>query len=129
MAGGLASEAWGNRTVKSLGELIQQRRKELGLTQIELAAHIRGQSGAPVSQQRITDLESDRFGVPRRPTLTQLARALKLDVDVLYFWGRVIPPDIRAEGLTEETIKKAWAAFRAVVREGKKKSARPRLTR
>jgi transcriptional regulator with XRE-family HTH domain len=115
--------------LKSLGELIQQRRKELGLTQIELAAHIRGQSGEPVSQQRITDIEHDRFGVPRRASLTQLARALKLDVDVLYFWGRVIPPDIRAEGLAEETIKQAWAAFRGVVREGKKKSVRARLTR
>ena len=41
-----------------------------------------------MSQQRITDIENDRFGVPRRPTLTQLARALKLDIDVLYFWGR-----------------------------------------
>ena len=110
--------------MKSLGELIQQRRKELGLTQIELAAHIRGQSGEPVSQQRITDIESDRFGVPRRPTLTQLARALKLDVDVLYFWGRVIPPDIRAEGLAEETIKEAWAAFRRIVRQGRKKVRR-----
>ncbi len=65
----------------------------------------------------MTDIEHDRFGVPRTPVLKQLARALKLDIDVLYFWGRQIPPDIRAEGLSQETIKEAWRAFRAVVKE------------
>jgi len=108
--------------VKSFGELIARRREELGLTQMELAARIKGRSGETVSQQRITDIEHDRFGVPRRPILNQLARALKLDIDVLYLWGRVVPPDIRAEGLPEETIKKAWQAFRAVVKQARKTS-------
>jgi len=102
--------------VKTLGELIARRRKELGMTQIELGARIKGRSGKPVSQKRITDIEHDRFGVPRAPALKQIARALKLDVDVLYFWGRQIPPDIRAKGLSEETIQDAWRAFRAVVK-------------
>ncbi len=72
--------------MKTFGELIARRRKELGLTQSELGARIKGRSGEPVSQKRITDIEHDRFGVPRAPVLKQLARALKLDVDVLYFW-------------------------------------------
>jgi transcriptional regulator with XRE-family HTH domain len=111
------------KRVKTFGELIARRRKELGLTQSELGARIKGRSGKPVSQKRITDIEHDRFGVPRAPVLKQLARALKLDVDVLYFWGRQIPPDIRAEGLSEEAIQEAWRAFRAVVR---RKSSRER---
>jgi len=115
--------------LKSFGELIARRREELGLTQTDLAARIRGRSGEPVSQQRITDIEHDRFGVPRAPVLKQLARALKLDVDVLYLWGRVIPPDIRAEGLSEQGIKKAWQAFRAALREERKRPARNSLTR
>ncbi len=102
--------------MRTFGELIARRRKELGLTQIELGARIKGRSGQSVSQKRITDIEHDRFGVPRAPVLKQLARALKLDVDVLYFWGRQIPPDVRAEGLAEEAIQEAWRAFRAVVR-------------
>jgi transcriptional regulator with XRE-family HTH domain len=106
----------GNKAVKSFGELIARRRKELGLTQTELGARIKGRSGKPVSQKRITDIEHDRFGVPRAPVLKQLARALKLDIEVLYFWGRQIPPDIRAEGLPEETIREAWRAFRAVIK-------------
>jgi transcriptional regulator with XRE-family HTH domain len=115
--------------VKSFGELIARRRKELCLTQTDLAGRIKGRSGEPVSQQRITDIEHDRFGVPRRPILEQLARALKLDIDVLYLWGRVIPSDIRAEGLSEEIIKEAWRAFRAIIeRERKISRRRVRLT-
>ncbi len=101
--------------MRTFGELIAHRRKELGLTQTELGARIKGRSGKPVSQKRITDIEHDRFGVPRALVLKQLARALKLDIDVLYFWGRQIPPDIRAEGLSEDAIKEAWGAFRSVV--------------
>ena len=62
------------------------------------------------------EIRHDRFGVPRAPVLKQLARALKLDIDVLYLWGRQIPPDIRAEGLSEQRIKEAWHAFRAVIK-------------
>jgi transcriptional regulator with XRE-family HTH domain len=117
-----SGSTWGNKNLKTFGELIARRREELGLTQTELAARIKGRSGETVSQQRITDIEHDRFGVPRRPILNQLARALKLDIDVLYLWGRVVPPDIRAEGLPEETIKEAWQAFRAVVKQARKTS-------
>lgn len=106
----------GDRRVKSFGELIARRRREMGLTQTELGARIKGRSGKPVTQKRITDIEHDRFGVPRAPVLKQLARALRLEVDVLCLWARVVPPDIRAEGLSEETVKEAWAAFRAVIR-------------
>jgi hypothetical protein len=55
--------------------------------------------------------------------LEQLARALKLDIDVLYLWGRVIPSDIRAEGLSEDAIKQAWRAFRAVIERERRVSA------
>ena len=110
--------------MKSFGELIAHRRKELGLTQTGLGGRIKGRSGESVSQQRITDIEHDRFGVPRRPILKQLARALQLDIDVLYLWGRVIPSDIRAEGLSEDTIKEAWRAFREVIDRERKVSRR-----
>jgi hypothetical protein len=46
----------------------------------------------------------------------------KLEVDVLCLWGRVVPPDIRAEGLAEETIKEAWGAFRAVIKRKRQAS-------
>ena len=110
--------------MKSFGELIARRRKELGLTQMDLGGRIKGRSGETVSQQRITDIEHDRFGVPRRPILKQLARALHLDIDVLYLWGRVLPSDIRLEGLSEDAIIEAWRAFRAVIERERRISRR-----
>jgi transcriptional regulator with XRE-family HTH domain len=110
---------------ESFGEMIARRRQELGLTQVELAARVRGRSGDTVTQQRITDIEHNRFGVPRAPVLKQLASALKLDTDVLCLWARVIPGDIRAEGLSQEVIKTAWQAFREVI-EGERKISRRR---
>ena len=111
----------GEKTISaSFGEMIARRREELGLTQVELAARIKGRSGETVTQQRITDIEHNRFGVPRAPVMKQLASALKLDTDVLCLWARVIPADIRAEGLAEEVIKNAWQAFREVIERERK---------
>ncbi|HTT77672.1 MAG TPA: helix-turn-helix transcriptional regulator [Candidatus Binataceae bacterium] len=104
--------------------MIARRRMELGLTQAELAAKIKGRSGEAVTQQRITDIEHNRFGVPRAPVMKQLARALKLNTDVLCLWARVIPADIRAEGLPEAVIEDAWQAFRAVIKQKRTNSRR-----
>jgi transcriptional regulator with XRE-family HTH domain len=49
--------------VKSFGELVAKRRKELGLTQTEVAQQIIGRHGGPISQERITDIEHNRYGV------------------------------------------------------------------
>ena len=107
--------------MKSFGELVAKRRKELGLTQTEVAQQIIGRHGGPISQERITDIEHNRYGVPRRPILEQLARALKLDLDVLYLWGRLIPEDIRAERVPEAAIQLAWRFFRAALEEGRRR--------
>jgi hypothetical protein len=48
--------------VKSFGELIAQRRKELGLTQTEVAQQIIGRHGGPISQERIADIEHNATG-------------------------------------------------------------------
>jgi transcriptional regulator with XRE-family HTH domain len=106
--------------VKSFGELIAKRRKELGLTQTELAQRIIGRHGGSISQERITDIEHNRYGVPRKPILEQLARELKLDPDVLYLWGGIIPPDIDPEGVAEAAIQLAWRFFRAAIADGRK---------
>ncbi|HEX5324758.1 MAG TPA: helix-turn-helix transcriptional regulator [Capsulimonadaceae bacterium] len=110
---------------QSFGQLIAQRRRELGLTQAELGQRIKGRRGGPVTQNRITDIEHDRFGAPRLPVLKQLARALQLDLDVLYLWSRRVPDNLQLEGLSEETIKQAWQAFRAVIERARQTSDQP----
>ena len=71
--------------MKSFGELIANRRKALGLTQTELALRIVGKHGGALSQERIADIESNRYGVPRLPILEQLARELQART------GRAVP--------------------------------------
>jgi transcriptional regulator with XRE-family HTH domain len=112
-------QGWQGR--KSLGGLIGWRRRKLGLTMEELNEQIRGEHGAPLSKQRLNDIEHDRGGIPRRPLLRQLARALKLNVEVLYLWAGRLPPDIRPAGLSEKTIEQAWSAFRAVIARARRR--------
>jgi transcriptional regulator with XRE-family HTH domain len=109
--------------VKTFGELIAKRRKELKLTQTELAQRIKGRHGGPISQERITDIEHNRYGVPRKPILEQLARELQLDADVLYLWGGIIPPDIDPEDVPISAIQLAWRFFRAALEDGRKQTA------
>ena len=73
-----------------------------------------------MTQNRITDIEHNRFGPPRLPVLTQLALALQLGLDVLYLWSRRVPDDIQLAGLSEETIQQAWQAFRTVLERARK---------
>jgi transcriptional regulator with XRE-family HTH domain len=64
---------------KTLGQVIRRRRKELGLTQEELAELI----GSGVRQAEISRLEHDHVTLPRRARLEQIARALDIPMGVL----------------------------------------------
>ena len=63
----------------TLGQVIRQRRMELGFTQEELAERI----GDGVRQAEVSRLERDRVTLPRRARLEEIARALKLPVGML----------------------------------------------
>ena len=67
------------QAIKTLGEVIRQRRGELGLTQEELAERV----GEGVRQAEISRIEHDRILLPRRSRLEQIARALDLPIGVL----------------------------------------------
>jgi hypothetical protein len=54
------------------------------------------------------------------PVMKQLASALKLDTDMLCLWAHVIPADIRAEGVSQEVIRRAWQTFREVIERERK---------
>ena len=63
----------------TLGQVIRQRRTELGLTQEELAERI----GESVRQAEISRLERDHIVLPRRSRLEKIARALDVPIGVL----------------------------------------------
>lgn len=70
--------------VSTLGQFIQKRRAELGLTQEELAERV----GEGVRQSEISRLEHDRVSLPHRDRLDMLATALEVSLgDLLITTG------------------------------------------
>ncbi len=62
------------RLANDFPRMVRTRRKELGLTQIQLAAQVQIE-GRTVSQAHIADLERG-YSVPRAEVIEQLAHAL-----------------------------------------------------
>jgi len=63
----------------SLGQLIRERRMDLGLTQEELAERM----GTTVRQSDVSRLERNKIGLPHRDRLDQIASALELSLGEL----------------------------------------------
>jgi transcriptional regulator with XRE-family HTH domain len=64
--------------MKTIGEFIAGRRKELSLSQKELVALIKNRDGKPLSMPYLSHLENGRGeppGVPARPCLAHLPPA------------------------------------------------------
>ena len=98
----------------TFGEFIAKRRKKLDMTQKEIAARIKQDDGKPISVQYLNDIEHGRRGAPPDYIIVQLAKLLRLQLDVLYFRSGRLPPDIRKRAVSDE---QAAAAYRALRRE------------
>ncbi len=105
--------------MKTLGQFIADRRKELGLSGREVVARIRKPDGKPISIPYLVDLEHDRRK-PSDEVLEQLAKALQVDSDILYFLAGRMPPDLHTRALKEEELAAAFKAFRREVKREKK---------
>ncbi len=69
--------------MKTLGEFIRQRRRELGLFGREVVAAMCKAGGTPISIPYLVDLERDRRK-PSDSVLNQFVTVLRLDADVLF---------------------------------------------
>ncbi len=106
--------------MRTLGQFIVERRKELGLAGREVVAEVRNSDGKPISIPFLVDLEHDRRK-PSDEVLEQLARVLKVDSDMLYFLAGRFPADLTAQSInTAEELAAAWKAFRREVKRRKK---------
>jgi transcriptional regulator with XRE-family HTH domain len=110
----------GART-KTLGGLLAERRKELGISQKEMAALIKNRDGKPITSAYLNYLEHDR-GEPPGYLLEQFAEILRISRDVLYFWTRRMPPDIEPGEASPEKVTAAYRAFRRELKGGGSKS-------
>jgi transcriptional regulator with XRE-family HTH domain len=106
--------------MKTLGQFILERRKELGLSGREVVAEVRNSDGKPISIPFLVDLEHDRRK-PSDEVLEQFAKVLKVDSDMLYFLAGRFPADLTAKSInTAEELAAAWKAFRREVKRRKK---------
>jgi transcriptional regulator with XRE-family HTH domain len=75
----------------TFGTFITRRRKDLGLTQKEVAVRIKQDDGKALSVQYLNDIEHGRRGAPPDYVIKQLARVLRLELDVVYFRAGAAP--------------------------------------
>ncbi len=100
----------------TFGHAIAKARKELGISQRELALKVLKEDGDPISPQYLNDIERDRRNPPGDHLLVQFARELDLDEDYLYFLAGKFPSDVRSETPNPKRVKEAFKAFRRTLR-------------
>jgi transcriptional regulator with XRE-family HTH domain len=106
----------------TFGNFIVRRRKELELTQKDVAARIKQDDGNPLSVQYLSDIEHGRRGAPPDYVIKQLARVLRLELDLLYFRAGRLPLDIRSHTVSDERAVAACRAFRSALRSRQQKA-------
>lgn len=94
------------------GDYVARRRKELGLSQKDLALLILKAEGGSISAQYLNDIEHNRRNPPTDDLLHEFARALQVSHEYLHYLAGEIPEDLRGGGHAVEEVEAAWAAFR-----------------
>lgn len=104
--------------MKTFGKTISDKRKELGVSQKELARRIKKEDGTEISAQYLNDIEHDRRNPPSEYMIKQFATELQLVSDFLCLLAGTFPEDIRERGKDnpDEAVK-FLAAFRRRVGE------------
>jgi transcriptional regulator with XRE-family HTH domain len=100
--------------MKTFGQVIVEARKAAGLTQKAVAERLRRGDGRKVLPPYLDDLEHDRRYPPEDAVIEQLANILNLSPDILYFYAKRVPPDVRRDTMDSE-VEAAYRAFRRVI--------------
>lgn len=100
----------------TFGQTIATARKELGISQRELASRVVKEDGVPISAQYLNDIERERRNAPGEHLLEQFAKELDLDIDYLFFLSGKLPPDMRNAGTSPKKVQEAFKAFRRTIR-------------
>lgn len=98
--------------MENFGQVIRRRRRELGLTQREVAERIRFEDGHAISGAYLVELEHNTRRPPRAFLIEQFASALSLKADVLYFAAGRLPADLDGRDVSNELIVLAFERFR-----------------
>jgi len=101
--------------MKTFGKTISDARKDLGISQKELASRIKKDDGTEISAQYLNDIEHDRRNPPSEEIIEQFAKELKLDKDVLCLIAGTVPKDV--QNLSKDNPEKAKDFFKAFRRD------------
>jgi transcriptional regulator with XRE-family HTH domain len=102
----------------SFGQIIADARKKLGVSQKELAEHIKKEDGDSISPQYLNDIERDRRNPPSEHLIGQFAKELRLSKDYLLLAAGILPQEVK-EKLSDsdpDAIEQAFRAFRRQIR-------------
>jgi transcriptional regulator with XRE-family HTH domain len=103
---------------ETFGSHVAARRKELGLSQKELAALVlREEDQKPISPQYLNDIERDRRNPTSEHLIKQFAKVLDEQADYLFFLAGTIPGELRQKSKSKEEIIELFAAFRRPTRK------------
>jgi transcriptional regulator with XRE-family HTH domain len=102
--------------VATVGQAISGARKELGISQKELASRIKKEDGSPISPQYLNDIERDRRNPPAPYLLDRFSEELGLPHDYLHFLARQLPEDIDPGDYGPDRVESAFRAFRKALR-------------
>lgn len=100
----------------TFGEIIASERKKQELSQRDLAARVLREDGKPISPQYLNDIERNRRNPPSEEIIKELAQALSLDPEYLFFVAGQMPPDLRDGSKSPESVQKAFVAFRRALK-------------
>jgi transcriptional regulator with XRE-family HTH domain len=99
----------------TFGELIVDARRKVGLSQKELAARVLKDDGSAISASYLNDIEHDRRSPSSESMIKQLAKALGLAPELLFFSAGRLPSEI-TRGADQKRVVKAFAAFRKALK-------------
>ena len=98
----------------TFGQVIADKRRELQMTQRELANKVKNEDGRAISGAYLNDIEHDRRS-PAPVLVKQFARVLELDEDYLAYLAGRFPHDKALRGLSEDQFVEGMRAFRKVM--------------
>jgi transcriptional regulator with XRE-family HTH domain len=104
-------------TNATLGGAISDARKQLGMSQKDLAAHIkRVEDDGPISPQYLNDIEHNRRVPGSDHMIRQFASILKISENWLFFLANRVPADLRSLNPgaqdVDRFVREAAVAFR-----------------
>ena len=102
----------------TLGQVILDARKTMGLTQRELASRIKKDDGISITPVYLHDIERGRNNPRSEYLLSQLANALDLPEEYLYFLAGIIPSNLRAGSHAPQRVVAAFDAFKSALMNG-----------